>query len=221
MTTIRDANAPIRISWFISQLDIPFEPGEQWSDAGHIDISTSKAEENPGGLVVDATNVTKWFEVSGWEPENNNRWILNWSLRRLNSVGERQTCPFTTGRFSSHLASGELIFDMKSNIYLTNHELEDADFLRNVADIPECPKFGTLVKIGQNETNPGCPPMREVQGVQGNPCAVKIDRSAVADILSKASDLAMPTSTSAACAGPALTLQMVLMAACVLCALAL
>ncbi|KAL2151152.1 hypothetical protein VTH82DRAFT_6250 [Thermothelomyces myriococcoides] len=122
----------------------------------------------------------------------------------------------------------------------------DADYIRNTTDIPKCHEFLTLVEIEKNTTDPDTaippyvgqrdkatkPPQREIQEGQGKPCAVKVDRPTVTSILNEATRLAelagslttelppmtWPTSTDV---GPARTIPTVLVAACVLCGLAL
>jgi hypothetical protein len=106
----------------------------------------------------------------------------------------------------------------------------DLDGYAKGIDIPECPEFSALIQAKHNATDPECSLMREVEGAQGNPCAVKIDPAAASSIISEASRLAAPTSTStieaststsSAGVGPARTVQTALAAACVLCGLAL
>jgi hypothetical protein len=37
---------------------------------------------------------------------------------------------------------------------------ENETFWHNVTDMTEYPNFGTLIEVGQNATNPSCPPLR-------------------------------------------------------------
>lgn len=225
MTTIRESNATFHINWSIQRLNDGWSPAGLASDEGFFDISASDTKEGPG-LFVGAANVTKWYENPGWGSEDKNKWMFQWYLHRR----EGSTCSSKEDTYSDTVAYGNLLFDVKSDVYLIYYDLEDADYLRNVTNIPECPEFATLLEIGKNTTNPGCSAIQEVQGAQGNPCAVKIDRPTVTSILSEASRQAEPTSTiettaststSTAGVGPARTIQTALAAACVLSGLAL
>jgi hypothetical protein len=92
-----------------------------------------------------------------------------------------------------------------------------------------CPELGTVVEIAPNATVPECPAVQKHLEREGNPCGAKPDEAAVSSIMSHASSLAVPTSTSttapsstsSAGVGPARTVQTALAAACLLCGLAL
>ncbi|KAL2194005.1 hypothetical protein P885DRAFT_44176 [Corynascus similis CBS 632.67] len=143
MTSIRETNAVFRLSWFIGQLNT-FEPGEQISDSGYFKISTGEVDENPS-LLVHGNNATRWFESPMYNPENRNKWVFLWSLDLINSDEERQ-CPLRGG---NELAERELIFDVKSDTYLNNHKLEDAESLVQRHRHPRHPRVSRVRDPGQ------------------------------------------------------------------------
>ncbi|KAL2174868.1 uncharacterized protein P884DRAFT_279798 [Thermothelomyces heterothallicus CBS 202.75] len=76
----------------------------------------------------------------GWGSEDKEKYMFQWYLFRLaDEGGHLHSCvpPKETDSHSS--SNGHVIFQAKSDAYLRFHGLEDADYLHNVTDIPECP----------------------------------------------------------------------------------
>jgi hypothetical protein len=92
-------------------------------------------------------------------------------------------------------SGGRLIFNIQPAYAEELYGLQG--MLLKVDDIPECHhQLATLVESGQNATTPECPAQKQLEGVHGNPCIVKVDQAAITDILSQGSNLVAPTSTT-------------------------
>ncbi|KAL2163294.1 hypothetical protein VTH06DRAFT_5351 [Thermothelomyces fergusii] len=235
MSAIREANATFELLWGIHRLNDGYSPAGLYSDEGTFTLWPNDTRTGPA-LFVGVSNVTKWFERPGWGEPEKEKYMFQWTLYRSEERedGSLWKCPRPEEGEQDRLdlASGKLIFQARSNHFLRLHGLEDADYLRDTTDIPECPTFQSLLEIEKNATHPGgCPILRAVEGGQGNPCAVKIERPTVTSILAEATRLAelaapsseppLPTSSTSTAAGPARAIPTALAAACVLCGLAL
>ncbi|KAL2186467.1 hypothetical protein L209DRAFT_743779 [Thermothelomyces heterothallicus CBS 203.75] len=109
------------------------------SDEGSFLLRPNDTRTGPG-LFVGVSNVTNWFEKPGWGSEDKKKYMFQWYLFRLADEGGRLHSCVPPKETDSHSSSnGHVIFQAKSDAYLRFHGLEDADYLHNVTDIPECP----------------------------------------------------------------------------------
>ncbi|KAK4040089.1 hypothetical protein C8A01DRAFT_35869 [Parachaetomium inaequale] len=218
ISTIRETKGDYQIFWDIMPYSDGLIPGGILYDSGTLQILTNNTITGSTFLVA-ATNATKWLRENR-STGRFDRFMLQWYFE---DSDREERCG---GPRNGNAGRGGLMFNIQTAYAEDLYGLEG--MLLDVDDIPECPQFAALVESGQNATNPECPTQKQLEGVQGNPCAVKVDQAAITSILSQASSLLAPTSTatsststSSAGVGPARTVQTALAAACVLCGLAL
>ncbi|KAK3301072.1 uncharacterized protein B0H64DRAFT_471050 [Chaetomium fimeti] len=174
----------------------------------HYDSGTIRAA-NDSSILVATTNVTEWIGRS----QRNDRYMLQWSLSH-DSCGKKR-----------RLTRGNLMFDIATEQEAITYEPGE---LHMVMDVPACPEFAVAIEYGIDATESQCLFGKVVENTEGNPCLRELNRNVYSSILSHASSLAAPTSTTSATStsssagvGPARTVQTALAAACLLGGLAL
>lgn len=180
--------------------------GGIYYDSGTVRVSNDTNSES--SYLIATANATKWIGRSN----RDDRYMLQWYLS-FDSCGDKD------------LAGGGLMFNIAVKAEAITYEPGE---VHRVMDIPPCPEFAALIGI-RNETTESQYPLGEVdQDTKGNPCYAEGSRDTYSSILSQASSLAAPTSTttsatstSSAGVGPARTVQTALAAACLLGGLAL
>jgi hypothetical protein len=182
----------------------------------HFDSGTVRANDTgfESQYLIATTNVTEWIGQSSRE----DRYMLKWYLG-FDSCGDE------------YLAQGNLMFNIATEAEAITYEPGE---VHRVMDVPRCPAFGAVVDVQNNATESQCPIRGMAQDAEGEPCnrLAGVNRNLYSSILSRASQLAAPTSTGTstitsttstggAGAGPARTVQTALAAACLLGGLAL
>lgn len=165
-------------------------------------------------IFVDTNNVTDWIHLKRRGERYRLQWSVDWD-GLLVRCGYEQSVVF-----------GGIMFGIEAE-WDSGVGGEDAGKgkVPDILQVPECPVLGSVVAIRPNITTPTCPLVMDGDsGRQGNPCAVKVDKTVARSISSHVSSLATapPTTTRNYTLGPPSTggvgiahpLQTALAAAC-------
>ncbi|KAH6650059.1 hypothetical protein F5144DRAFT_32737 [Chaetomium tenue] len=203
---IRPPRSELNILWDIMPYGGGVTPGGIWYDSGTIRVSNDTNSKS--NYLIATTNVTEWITRS----PRDDRFMLQWFFS-FDSCGD------------DNLTGGDLMFNIATEEEIITYEPGE---IHRVMDVPECPELEAIIEVRDNTTESQCPLGQVAEPAENHPCYARAARDTYSSILSHASSLAAPTSTttsatstSSAGVRPARTVQTALAAACLLGGLAL
>jgi hypothetical protein len=211
-------------------------PGGISYDFGYFEMLPNDAPATDPTFLVAVTNVTKWYSDLHIAKRWGEKYMLQWAAGRRTPDSPCHTNGFRLG------SSEAVMFDVR----MTDNEdyfprYTSPGTAVDILQATGCPQFNQIAQVTSNPTATAtslCPvglQTAPASNVQGNPCAVTIDKAVASHISSHVARLssslvatasttaaaALPTTrmSSAGVGGAARPLQTALAAACVLCGL--
>ncbi len=224
-------NTAMTWGWEIVPYAFGVVPWDYPYDMGTFEVLPNDSPATDPTFLIAVTNVTQWYynfyyngyKGKDWGEKNMLSWGVLWNRNysRYCSAGEqgkREAVMFDVERSDNN--------EWSARYNYTN------GIPAEIPLAPLCPKFDQVAEVILNPTTTRCPLSVPTPAVQGNPCAVTINKVVASSLSSRLASLssrqyatstttAVPTSRSKGGAGAARTLPTALAAAGVLYGLAL